>query len=341
MHLPTACRGNFERLLSRYAASVETRTYVVHTSGGFGNEMDSILHAFLWGLLDGRRILVKPTYATLWTYMQSNRWWTVWDGNRLPDAQHVKANNWLVGSPDDHVLWKNLSRVTDDVPTLVSCASHALFQPKEIVVRAIRRYVPNASTTVGVHLRSSDVDMMSRMSGAKRRLSLATHVRHGCMVGDRLIGAIRACRGSAGKTLFVASDSHALVRKEQIGPFVTSNGTAYHTGRPFVSRRGEDGHLKVLVDFFTLSSVGTFLSNCDLSCIREAWLSPSTAPSNVRCGNTFAGNVWIRRFVTDSRAPSMRECTRRSRCASSTCQWSIWPRLHHWVSRIPTSLRPV
>jgi len=311
-HLPALCDGHIANLIMEYERDVKTRAYVQPTNGGFGNEVSALIHGFLLAMLDRHRLYVSPRSTAIWKHMRNNSLWTLLDpDDSVPSVGRItklKSLNWLVGSPADGALLKRLSTITNDVRRLISCASHALLQPNDAVDRAVDTYLGDrANETLGFHLRSSDSYMMQNMVRTEgRRLSLAMTTRKGCMTGAALHTAIRDCRG-ANQRVFIAYDSPELVRSKQIGPYVHSIGTVYHTGRDFNFSQKDNGYFKALVDFFALTRVRDFFSNCDLSCVYDSWQKNLTRTTNRwTCDNTFAGNIWIRRYVMDDRSSSLR-----------------------------------
>ena len=107
---------------------------------------------------------------------------------------------------------------------------------------------------------------------------------------------------------------------------ITSDGKPQITSEPkahLESGSVSDPYMKAAVDFFMLSDIERWFSNCDfLAC-------GSTSPArlwNVEphqnqvilddearlgqvnltkrgCSNTFAGSIWVRRFAVDARSP--------------------------------------
>jgi len=363
---------------------------LVRPVGGLGNELDVVLHAFLHALATGKPLLVTDT--PLMRYFAKTPLWSLVDSAAVSllasaniSVQTVPSENGLPFSPKDHHLWKSLWNTrTHNVSTLVSCASHALFQPNASVAHAMAPYLEELGgyhDVIGVHLRTSDVEMAGRNNITRRRLSLEMTPRRGCKAGGSLIREMVACAKSTVRkgslTYYVASDSSALFRKlrdsfEEAVPTVrviTSSGEPYHTGRALRAppADGSDPTLKALVDFFVMGHVGRFFSNCDfLSCfegvqaslwgshsdeqdlMRRATGSSHTTHSMRACGNTYAGNIWIRRFVLDARSPRLNACLRSTgkdaKCAQTPLVDDAPPRAKHKIfeplgnlSRPPTS----
>ena len=204
------------------------------------------------------------------------------------------------------------------------------------------------SHAVGIHLRQSDYEMAHRQNATHRRsLSLLMHQRKGCLGPDDIPDATAACASRAaydGKlmrwqrvTLFVASDTASAVTalQNRLGVLgarlVTSRGQPYHVGRGFVMPAGEDPYVKALIDFFIMDHVDEFYSNCDfLTCfddglpaslwrmdVRDGSTAETIVETNTshssewmmtRCGNTFAANMWVRRFGYHTHSPSLASC---------------------------------
>ena len=326
---------------------------LVRPGGGLGNELDVVLHAFLHALATGKLLLVTET--PVMRYFAKTPLWSLVDSAAVSllasaniSVQTVARKNWLPFSPRDHLLWKTLWNTrTHNISALVSCASHALFQPNASVTHSMAPYLEElrgSHDVIGLHLRTSDMEMAGRQNITGRRLGLARTIRRGCTAGDNLIRAIVTCAKSTvhkgSLTYYVATDSSALFRKlrdslEEAVPAVrviTSSGEPYHTGliqvRPLSAPPADvfDPTLKALVDFFVMGRVGRYFSNCDfLGCFRgvqaslwgshsdEQDLMRATGCSNTTrsiraCTNTYSGNIWIRRLVLDARSPRLDAC---------------------------------
>ena len=258
------------------------------------------------------------------------------------------TENWMIFSGIDHKLWNAVhQKLTHNASALVSCASHLLFQPNRTVRTAMADYLSalQGSHAVGIHLRQSDYEMAHRQNATHRRsLSLLMHQRKGCLGPDDIPDATAACASRVaydGKlmrwqrvTLFVASDTASAVTalKNRLGVLgarlVTSRGQPYHTGRHFVMPAGDDPYVKALIDFFIMDHVDEFYSNCDFLTCFEGGLPASLWRMDVRdetiveantshrssewmmtrCGNTFAANMWVRRFGYHTHSPSLASC---------------------------------
>lgn len=356
-------------------------------AGGFGNEVDTVIHGFLRALVTGKRLLVAET--PVMRYFAETPLWSLVDAtgervvrlasndlhapNLLPaslSVEHMPVEPWLPFSPHDHGLWRRLwGNLTHNASALVSCASHALFQPNRSVAASIAPYLRELERSrngIGVHMRSSDKEMAERQGvDHRRQLRLQLRgVRQGCTAGDALIGKVARCAEHATSTataasssaahddsgwpsaerltyFYIATDSSArlaalrsaLAVRVPTARVITSAGEPYHTGRPIDRSKvpttdGADPIAKALVDFFVLSRIGRFFSNCDfLTCVNGShaslWGAPSDAEDlivsgrhegegeaqrNPRCGHSFAGNIWIRRAVHDARSPDLDAC---------------------------------
>jgi hypothetical protein len=188
---------------------------------------------------------------------------------------------------------------------------------------------------IGVHIRTSDAEMATRQNVAtRRRLALDLNPRRGCASGISLIGEMVACtssimhhQGGNSSTVayFVGTDSSRELRHVQVAfanfsnvRVLTSAGVPFHTGRPIttpLAGNDADPIVKALVDFFVLSRADHFFSNCDFltyfkHTASSLWTSHTDQPALMfplnsshgalqkkRCGNTFTGNIWLRRFV--------------------------------------------
>ena len=219
------------------------------------------------------------------------------------------------------------------------------------------------SHSVGIHLRQSDYEMARRQHATRRRsLSLTLHQLRGCLGPDDIPDATVACASRAAyhsmlmrwqrATLFVASDTASAVTavKHRLGALgarlVTSRGQPYHVGRGFVMPAGEDPYVKALIDFFIMDHVDEFYSNCDLLTCFEGGLPASLWRMDVRdgstaetivetnashssgwmrkgCGNTFAANMWLRRFGFHTHSPDLTSCARFRPSLSLSFAWIL------------------
>ena len=338
-HSPTQLIAEHQQRATRAQALILARP-----TGGLGNMLDTVLHAFLRAYITGKRLLVAETSPAL-KYLAKTPLWTLVDSEAVSllskanvSVESVQSENWLPFSSHDLGLWKRLWGNTHSVSALVSCSSHALFQPNRSVAASMAPYLQElerSRNSIGVHTRSSDKEMAQRQAILPihhgRGLQLAMRPRPGCTLGDsltsRLVDCAKPHRGNL--TYFIASDSVARFRSLQkavqemvpTARVLTSSGEPYHTGRPVNAppKDGSDPILKALVDFFIMERVERFFANCDfLACFKRVhaslWGSPSDQSGLVsgrggeKCGNTFAGNIWIRRAVLDARSPSLGSC---------------------------------
>jgi hypothetical protein len=277
---------------------------------------------------------------------------------------------------DDQLARALQENVTHDVSMLLSCASRMLFQPGRLASAALAPHLAianNASDSFGVHVRLGYAEMakedpvaMSRLihfkpsSLAKRPSCIgsatvvnytANHVES--ILRDRSrAAATRKAQGPV--VVYVTGDSTSTIRaiSQALHPkqahVITSKGAPKITsekkvsslfGALNVSIKGSsaDPYLKAVVDFFMLSRIQRWYSNCDfLGCghggpghsapgriwyaepnrsnviYDEAMLGQVTGgklkPS--RCGDTFAGSIWIQRFAADARSPVLGQIDR-------------------------------
>jgi len=333
-------------------ATSQKDVILVKTAGGFGNELNTILHGFLRAMVTGKRLVVHE--SPVMHYFAESPLWSMLDSTKvLRDAEmhgfsveHATSQNWqnwLPGAPADKGLWESLwVNHTHMVSALISCAAHALFQPNRSVAAAIAPYLGNLAASrnriVGVHIRTTDKEMAQRQHVFGRRLSLGMSLRSECINTDMLINTIVGCAKHLaqrpGLTYYLASDSSATIQSiryalERAAPtavasVITSHGDPYHTGRPIKAppRDGSDPILKVLIDFFVLARVERFFSNCNIFAAFKGtraslWGWPSDEQNVVDNRNssrraskhqTFAGNIWIRRALLDTRSPSLHSC---------------------------------
>tara|TARA_B100000482_G_C12588655_1_gene290711 strand:- start:320 stop:1348 length:1029 start_codon:yes stop_codon:yes gene_type:complete len=180
-----------------------------------------------------------------------------------------------------------------------------------------------------------------------RSLSLMWGHRRDCLGEKDIIRAMASCNNAAALrwpnvSVYVASDSSSTIKslrqslqQTRVG-LITSDGEPYHTGRPIIMHNGSDPFVKALVDFFIMDHVEHFFSNCDfLACFdgglpASLWSLHETRnvlwtkfftqhfsddegklpfkPPSDQCGNTFAGNIWLRRFHSHTQSPNLRDC---------------------------------
>lgn len=359
------------RLFAQHLRQTHDSVLVTRIAGGFGNELNKVLHAFLRALLHKQKLLVvlnslnddgplkycapSPFWSLVNESSLRNRSYDV-IGNVVGDEQ-----NWLPLSARDHALVKELMQLTHNFSALVSCASRALFQPGAAASAAmsplVQRLTQGAQRVLGLHLRTSDIEMAERQGCLRRgsfgffegngctqaaaspkytgrRLSLNFRQRPECStVSDaRLINAIRSGCVEEGHpcqrrrvSLYVGTDSSQALQQLQLAlnrtgsnvDVVTSEGAVYHTGRHISPALQQSASLKTVVDYFMLSRVDRFLANCDVSkCFEgvpcQLWRNATDGPypntSNTQCGSTFAGNIFIHRFVADMRSLSAESC---------------------------------
>ena len=339
---------SLRQLISQYLekAAVATAVIFTHPGGGLGNEMNVVLHAFLRAMLAGKRLLVAST--PVMHYFEPSPMWSMADTNALSllsrtniSVEHHKSENWLPFSGADYDLWKKvLTVLTPNASALVSCASHLLFQPNAIVANAMQPFLKTCrhSKVIGVHLRQSDQEMALRQNVSHRRLELVMGHRPYCLQTKDIIRAVASCNNAAALrwpnvSVYVASDSSSTIKSLRQGlqqtrvGLITSDGEPYHTGRHIIMPNGSDPFVKALVDFSIMDHVEHFFSNCDLlACFHRGlpaslwslqetrneswtkWSTPSTKDLSRRCGNTFAGNIWLRRFHSHTQSPSLSDC---------------------------------
>eukprot|EP00966_Prymnesium_polylepis_P070844 1646136-Prymnesium_polylepis.2 len=162
---------------------------LVGTSGGVGNELNIVLHGFLHAIDTGKRLVVEAQLdQSVMPYFAKSPLWSLVARNI--SMQRADGENWLPGSPRDSGLWNNLWRShTHSISALISCASHALFQPNRSVAAAMAPYLKElegSRNVIGVHLRTSDKEMAQRqhvthrqLSQLGRRLHLQMNMREG------------------------------------------------------------------------------------------------------------------------------------------------------------------
>jgi len=226
----------------------------------------------------------------------------------------------------------------------VSCASHLLFQPNATVANAMQPVLNafrRSHHVIGVHLRGSDHEMALRQKVSGRRLGLEMGHRGHCLEPEGIEWAMASCTTAAALrwpklnvSVYVAGDSSSTINYlrqglQQTWPcnrvgLLTSDGEPYHTGRPISMPDGSDPFVKVLVDFFLMDHVEHFFSNCEfLPCFDGGlpvslwrlhlktdgvWTNLMHTTSKQRCRNTFAGNIWLRRFHFHAQSPSLHDC---------------------------------
>ena len=302
---------------------------------GLFNSSDYFAHTPLW------------TYATHEQIQQLEA-----DGNT--SVTQFRGRNYDPFSPgmDDQLTFALWTNITHDVSMLWSCASRMLLQPGRLVAAAMTPHLAAldaAHESFGVHIRVGYAEMAQEdpvaMARFRTQWPASLHRRPQCnasaaIVDDTISHVDAIFHGMAASprtvVVYVAGDSSSTIRnirealagRDQVR-VISSEGKPQITSEvktTFVPGSTSDPYLKAAVDFFMLSSIDRWYSNCDfLACFhnnspaRLAHDEPSRGivqyadeerlgqvQKNTAawvCGNTFANSIWIQRFAADARSP--------------------------------------
>lgn len=344
----------------------DDRILMVTLAGGMGNQLCGVVNGFLHALVSGEKLVLISIKNKIFDFFMDSPFINfvsqadmkkINENSSISKSFYGLQSNCLPFTFGDTIMNSIWHNITKSYSIMASCATRALLSPNHVVNNAMDPILQQLQdqTAVGLHIRSTDSEMAATQN-THRNLKLEMGHRPGCIVDEELLSNIVKLAKDFQKEhqriiFFIASDSNSIIEKVQerlskIGiTAITTPGRIMHTSRPINVELfpDEDPYLKSVVDFFILSRVDRFYSNCDfLNCPNEKnpaliWKSLQasnlTKPSNsiilnfdpedlipyshvpegnidkgsshdrIICGNSFAAMIWLQRCMEDARSP--------------------------------------
>lgn len=269
--------------------------FISKDGGGFGNQLCRLWHAFEIALLLQRKLWIFTDDAPIAAFLESPDLPNIvkWTNNppeameyvnyRMTAGDRLKTFNLL--NATKYISLKNLPNsfpsytkiVYNQFSTLLPCFAFHVIKPIAMINDAITN-TSGAQPIVAIHARTSDGDMVKRMTGTDdwhvfltqvihaRRANLAFGQKPSCdkdALNLELMSTCAASHMSPRTVLFESSDSSDvdLWFRERFPAIIQTPGIPVHTARKIHASQ-QNNIAKVLIDFILLTRADVLITNC-------------------------------------------------------------------------------